>query len=737
MEIKQPLMTYETQKINEIFIRRKNKIILRSSSLNLENLPLNYLTSFMKNIESFGYTINEAVQSMLIGYNIEEITEINNYVTRILAKQTGGNVLHKPMYPNFPEQVMEASEAELYVNAILHYFGDAIGQRIIPRYKKEFRTPMLESLVLKVIGLGTIDEFHEMFLGLMKSKTSISPQDREDLTDYFNIVETIDFRFPNEFNHKEVMTFVLKIVNKKQIDIPLSNYLKTATDVLRFATALSEGDVSLASNTKFISFDRRTRRQLLMALENSKTNILEDMVGYSNKWIALGERLHPGDYSSAFPKTYQNFIAIRNDVDIHTFASKVEKALKLKQTYELVNLLKTRPGIFARRLDHAFRTASGSEDYGFITKSFAKVAHEVATPVLLQVQNHFKYRDLRGSDYRVFFPKGSVAKMQVIKNDLELLPFGVCNSIDLICQQTLWNRFEKLDKLGKVYVDPLLKGYNVAFSQRSASNAQRTLVRGSRIPLDRSKNTVRLFMWWTDNQSRVDLDLSAIMYDDDFNDIGHISYTNLRMNKEAFHSGDLTSAPSGASEFIDINIKELMKNHSGARYVAMNVYSFTHQNFNDVDCFAGWMERSDVQSGEIFEPKTVSQRFDMTAESKTMFPLIIDLLKREVIWCDIAVRSGLTKGGRNVESNLNIMTILLEGIAKWKKPNLYDLFKIHGDARGTLVDYPQEADFVFSTEKFRPLLSIKETLDGPEGIIEHIPTDITPLDIEKIISEYI
>ena len=33
----------------------------------------------------------------------------------------GDDVIYEPMYKNFPEEVMEASEIDLYLNAILHY----------------------------------------------------------------------------------------------------------------------------------------------------------------------------------------------------------------------------------------------------------------------------------------------------------------------------------------------------------------------------------------------------------------------------------------------------------------------------------------------------------------------------------------------------------------------------------------------------------------------------------------
>ena len=77
----------------------------------------------------------------------------------------------------------------------------------------------------------------------------------------------------------------------------LQRFCRTATDVLRLITAMSDGDVSLAENTKFRSLKRRERR-VLMALLESCGNIEEDMLRYKGRWIRIGERLHPADFSA-------------------------------------------------------------------------------------------------------------------------------------------------------------------------------------------------------------------------------------------------------------------------------------------------------------------------------------------------------------------------------------------------------------------------------------------------------
>lgn len=82
-------------------------------------------------------------------------------------------------------------------------------------------------------------------------------------------------------------------------------------------------------------------------------------------------------------------------------------------------------------------------------------------------------------------------------------------------------------------MDEQLKNHLVPFSQRSASKALRTLSRGSKVDLPEG-DTIRFFLWWKEgyvngqHTGRVDIDLSAAMYDEDWQYKEHVSFTNLR-----------------------------------------------------------------------------------------------------------------------------------------------------------------------------------------------------------------
>lgn len=712
---------------NSIFMRRQTKVIITEGT---SVLPEQYLATVLKNVESLGFTFSVSLMNVLRTKSLPEFELFYKQTISDLKLLVGANVQHKPMYPNFPKEVMEMEAVELYIDAIVHSLGafvsDVTGTNVtelsLPKTEKEERFPLVGNGKLKVIELGTDEEFKSMIANLIGAKTSISQTDKNDIEWVLFNHENVTPFLPETIAMKENLAFVVGLLLrfKKASPGEVSRYFKTATDVLRLATALSEGDVSLATNTRFVKF-KRTERRFFLALLESCNAITEDMLRNKDRWIRLGEILHPAEYKNRYPKTFEAFDILRNNKQFHTFNGKVELALKHGDIDNATYLLTGRPGEFARRLDHLLRLAGAN---GLMVLSrFQEVVGEVSTPVLLQAIAHFKNRN-DNKELRIVFPKGDVANVTGLENKLPAIDADYCKLVVKMAESALVDRFSELPSLGKVVIDERLKNYIVPFSQRSASKALRTIVRGSRLPMSEG-DTIRFFLWWKEGKmgngehsGRVDIDLSAAMFDADWNYKEHVSYTRLRSSEyNAYHSGDIQSAPNGASEFIDLDIPSVLRN--GGRYIVMNIYSFTSQAFSDLpECFAGWMMRNEPNSGEIYEPTTVENRFDVSANTRVSVPVILDLEQREVIWADLGLSRELDYyGGNNIESNRGTVTLMGKAMTNLVKPNLYDLFRLHAEARG-------EMDF--------------ELEEGEEvATIFSVDEGVTPFDIEAIMAEYL
>ena len=707
--------------MNEILLRRKNKVILeKGTSVEANN---RYIATICKNIENLGFTFSKDLFETLQTFEKEELKKFYLELVPMLKKMVGADVVYKPMYQNFPNSVMEAEYIELYINAIVHYWSFGT---LYPYEEKNERLPLFEETKVKVIDLGTTEDLHVIFNNLCQSKTSISQQDEEDLEWIF---KNMQVKFPDEIPLKENVALVGKLYLE---NYPLASakdiqkYFKTATDVLRLITAMSDGDISLATNTKFRSFKRKERRLLLELLQGCGA-IEEDMLRYKNKWIRIGERLHPSEYNEKqFGKVITAFHKIRNGVKIETFGGKVVKAIETEDYKTALTLLKKRPGELARKLDHLLRNTN---DKDLVVNTFKDVASEVSTPVLLQVKEHFAHRTDK-LESRVFFPKGNLARCHCIENELADIDEKYCKAIVEICENALIENYKSKDFLGNVYLSEEFKNYIVPFSQRSASKALKTIVRGSRLKLPENTKVLRGFIWWTntDKESevwsgyfRVDIDLSAAIFDENWNYMEHVSYTNLRSDEyKVYHSGDIVDGGDlngdGVTECIDCDIDSVVK--YGARYIVYQVYNFTEQKYSDLPhAMFGWMNREDINSGEIYEPKTVEQKMDLTSQSIVCIPVIFDCVNREIIWCDMNLSlDGCHRnyGGNNVESNLSGVAAACYSMVNMSKPNLYDLIDLHIRARGLRVDNKEDADVIF---------------DIDEGI--------TPFDTEIFMGEYI
>ena len=687
---------------NEVYLQKKLSVVLPKGSPTHDNKAL--VATIGQNFQALGYAFSPQLFKALSHLNEGEITAFYLETLPVLKKMRGAHRSFNPMYPNFPKQVMEMSNFELYWNAMVHYWSfwmkdlGLTDEVWLPQYEKEERMALTDPAKYDMIRLGTEEGFESIFTALVEAKSSISEADKQVLTDFILAYRDDVVRLlPDSITTKEQLAYVTGLLlQHTKVAHEMARYVKTPTDVLRVAVGFVGGDVSLAEVTKFKKFSRPQRRFLLTMLEVCKTNLAEEMAKYQSRWVRLGEFLHPGEYATQYPRAFAAFKALRSDKKIETFNSRVEAALQ-NDVVQAVELLKDRPGDFARRLDHIFRILDGkasARSRNAALNTFIKVSDKVSTMVLLQLFTHFKTRG--ESDFRAVFPKGQLAKIHVLETPQVPIDNKFCARVADKIRQVLVTRFATLDKMGKVYVDEQLKTFLVPFSQRSASKALKTIVRGSQIPLDGDYDTIRFFVWWKNGNSRTDLDLTATILDENWGHKMDVAYYNLK-DFCGCHSGDITDAPRGAAEFIDISLKSVVDN--GGRYIVMGVYSFTTQPYCDLpECFAGWMGRKQAQSGEIFEAKTVKNKIDISSDTQVVLPMIIDAKERKVIWMDLGLKQRPT--WNNAFNNRNNIALVCKAMSQLHKPNLYDLLAMHAEGRGQLVDEQSKADMVFSSENF-------------------------------------
>lgn len=499
----------------------------------------------------------------------------------------------------------------------------------------------------------------------------------------------------------------------------LKSRLQTATDVLRVLCVASGGDAGLVTKPRFKSLPRAIRRCLLAALESCPFPYLcEDLGRHAAFWKGAGQSLHVFEYAKSYPKVALAFAILRKTqlkdpqsefakglsataaehqdcverrgagFVFRSWAAKTEMALAGKDCEQALSLLKQRPGELSRRLDHLLRLAAEDDKLlARIHERFAAKVGAMASATLLTLSKHFQKRH-EPVTKRVFFPKGEALLSYALKDTRATLKPTVTEPfVDSILEELL-TRARALGSVNFGMVDEALDSVMVPFNERTASKSSVALPRGSRIPLPESK-VLRLFVHWMQRDSRdVDLDLSAICYDDDWKKRGVCSFAGLSLeNGAAIHSGDFTEAPppEGASEFIDLDIEKFRK--LGLRTIVMSILSYNNVPFQCLERgFAGFMARNDLQ-GEAFKADTVRHRFDLHGKARVCTPLLVDLKDNCMMWLDVQMETGggLQTARRHSQGLGHLCSDFRQYFGSGTRASMYELGLLQACARSDNV----------------------------------------------------
>ena len=649
-------------------------------------------------LRALGYRLSTPAREALI--HPEQAWALVNAVARLSSGSLAAE--YQPFYPDFPIQVRTASEATLLVNAALHYLGDVVGVRILPDYRPSPREPLPgDDGALTELGLATTQDLERIVAHLAAQATPFSAQDRADLM-------ALRGFGPEAAPHVAVKEN-LAVLTVTFPDLDFSASYRTVTDVLRLAVAMAGGDVSLAEPCRFPSFSRAQRRRLLGLLDavgqtQDSRDSAEEMARRCERWKRLVRHLRPGDYARRFPRAAALLHQVASGEAEAGFTSCLEEALARRDVDGALRLLSARPGVFARRLNHLLRLCADEAARERVVAEFARVAPEVSVPVLVRLWEYFSSPGPDALPWRVVAIKAATgAKTTLIPSTRRPGP------ADAAVVHAVEEALRRRAHLGRIAVDQgMYEGYTAPVGLRSASPGMRTAGRGTRLPLPKGE-TIRFFLHWhdlpenpaeasgpagpaaaEDRGTRVDLDLSAFFVSEDFTRTEQIAYYNLR-STAAVHSGDLTSAPDGAAEFIDVTLAEALR--QGWRYVVMTVHSFSHHQLSEVpECWAGAMARgADPQSGEVFEASTVMQRLDLVSPTFNATPFVIDLAERQLIWWDLPVGVGEHQVANLDRSSNRVLAHLLDLLEGRRMPLAHLLGLLADD----VVEDPDEAELVF------------------------------------------
>ncbi|TXK38892.1 TerD family protein [Nonomuraea sp. C10] len=565
-----------------------------------------------------GFTCSPALLGRLSQLPGEAVLDLGVRILAAVRTLAGDHVLHNAYFVEFPRNVPDTLEfwAGLLRQALLDpvtaerarpEIVDLLDFPAYGRYQHTYADLLaahaelvpLASDRVTVLELGGSleEETRALFLSMAGSEAPLAEEDLAALRLLAASCADEPERIPVRENRA--------VLNEARLAAGRPPLVDTVTDVLRLACALSGGDVTLATPTRFRSFRRAERRALLRALDAVATPTkLGDVPRHRERWKRLGERLHPHEYP-LLPRAAQVFEVARGTREAASLDSRVEAALAEGRPAEAVTLLANAPGALLRRLDHLLRLSPSARD---VLDAAARAAAHASGRVLLSLREHVQNR-LSPAPGRVFTNRHGRAFTTPDSRpplDREVL----AHALALLDEEIT----RRLPDPGELIVDPDMLGVALPLSGKAVAPGLGMLPRGSISPVD--GELLRFFVHWRQAARRTDYDLSALMLDDSYGDEIHVSWTNYSSGF-ARYSGDLTEAPEGASEFVDIRLAAATRS-----IIIPQVHVYAGEPFDEAaEAFFGYMTRNDEQRGLPFEPRTVRMKSDLRGSGRVALPL--------------------------------------------------------------------------------------------------------------------
>lgn len=452
---------------------------------------------------------------------------------------------------------------------------------------------------------GTLEqETHRLYLDLAASTTPLGEADLALLAELAQSCH--DQQQPADIPVRENRA----VINAARLaaGLPLLD-IDTVVDVLRLAAQVSGGDPTLVEPTRFHSLTRRQRRALLAALDAvvaDNRGKLGDVNRHARMWKRLGEGLHPHEYPQ-YGHAQDVFAVARGERTARSLAGRAELAFAAGELGRAAAVLSAAPGMLARSLDRLLRQATDTEADAVLAAVEPALAW-VSGRVLCSLREHLLNRGTP-DPARVFTTRGRRA--WVTPDTRPPLPTDLIDRVAALLDAELTGRLPVHERL---VVDPAVLDVALPLSGKANQDGFAVLPRGSRARID--GEILRFFTYWRQTRDRTDFDLSALLLDDDFRDAGHVSWTRYH-NDGMVYSGDITDAPDGATEFIDVQLHTV-----AARCIVPQVNIYSGEGFDQVaESMFGWMLRDRDQHGAPFEARTVRTRSDMRGTGHVCLPI--------------------------------------------------------------------------------------------------------------------
>ncbi|MET8576796.1 hypothetical protein [Streptomyces sp. NPDC005012] len=580
---------------------------------------------------SVGFTLSGELLRHLSGLAPEVVLPVARRTLDTVRELVGDHVRHNVYFKAFPDGVPET--VEFWHRCLMKALDD---ERARPGVVARLRDGVLDLLTLPSYGRyqHTYEEMlavHDELIAAAGDRVTVlhlgGPPEEETTALYRSLAGS---RTPLGEDGLEDLRLLARhcaagpepeaiplrenraVLNAARVAAGVHPLLDTVTDVLRLACALSGAPVTLEQPVRFRSLPRAQRRVLLAGLDAvvaAAPAKLADVRRHREAWKRLGERLHPHEHPR-WPHAAAVFEVARGERRATSFDGRVDELLAAGDAAGAARLLEAAPGRLFRALDRLVLAAPDEAGREAVRAAAERAAPQVSGRVLLSVRGHLAARAGRFGEQRLFLNRSGRA--WVTPDTRPGLPADVRDGLVRVVDDELRRR---LPDAGPVLVEPAFLDVALPLSGKNVSPGLGVLPRGSVSAVE--GGLLRFFVHWRQARRTTDFDLSALMLDEEYRTVSWLDWTALTAVGGA-HSGDVTEAPHGASEFIDLRLDAVQ----GAFLVPM-VHVYSGEGFEEVaESFFGFMLRDAEQAGRPFEPRTVRMKSELRGPGRVALPLV-------------------------------------------------------------------------------------------------------------------
>lgn len=342
-------------------------------------------------------------------------------------------------------------------------------------------------------------------------------------------------------------------------------------------------------------------------------------------------------------------------------------------------------GAILRNLDYYISRCQNRESIDAVLKTAAS-----DNPIInLQLYIKYKQYDPNKVNRTFTFTKNNMNKVHIETEEEVVKRKSILNFEQAMAlKDTVYNNLKNIyhNTLGKVYIDESFKNMALPLNQSTGNFDFGTMITGSIIDIPKGKK-IRCFTYW---EKVNDIDLSCMGLKEN-GDTVEFSWRTMydRQSSAVCYSGDQTSGYNGGSEYFDIDIDAVRRQYPDLKYIIFNNNVFSGTTFSSCVCRAGYMMRDKIDSGEVFEPKTVQTAYTINCDSTCAHLFALDVDHKKIIWLNQSVNSMARVGAeapfKYLTKFFNITKVI----------NVYDMFKMKATE---IVTDPCQADVVVSDD---------------------------------------